>query len=289
MFDIKTEAFRGLFNCLQRSAITILRAAPSLLRALCQHPELAKSSMARLRIVQSYGEPLLKSDVGKLREFLSPMCLIRTTYGSTEASGLSWFVREDENYDTVRVATGTLMPDTQAVIVDESGNACRPNQVGELLIASKYNALGEWIDGKLVEGRLVPDVVDPNVRIFRTGDVARCSSDGVFVVLGRKDRMAKVNGQRVELAEVETALRKIGSVTAAEVICQNVNGKTKLTGFVVSPGAESRELEKHLRNELASLLPSFMIPARLVLLDAIPLLPGGKVDISALIRLSNAQ
>ena len=289
MFDIKASAFRGLFDCLQSSPVTILRAAPSLLRSLCRYPELAKPSMARLRIVQTYGEPLLKSDIGEFRKVIPPTCLIRTTYGSTEASGLSWFARDDDNYDKARVATGTLMPDTRAAIVDEAGNTCRPNEVGELLIASRYNALGEWIDGQLVQGRLEPDVDDPNIRIFRTGDLARVSSDGVFVVLGRRDRMAKVNGQRVELAEVETALRKIQFLTAAEVICQDLNGNARLTAFVVSPGAEPHQLANDVRNELASSLPSFMVPARIILLNAIPLLPGGKVDVGALIRISNTQ
>jgi acyl-coenzyme A synthetase/AMP-(fatty) acid ligase len=289
MFDVKASSFGGLFDCLAARPVTILRAAPSLLRAVCQHPEMAKPSMAKLRIVQTYGEPLLRSDVAALRKILSPTCLIRTTYGSTEASGLSWFAREDDEHDKVRVPTGTLMPDTKAAILDEKGNSCPPNEVGELVIASKYNALGEWIDGRLVHGRLEPDIENTDIRIFRTGDVARYSTDGVFVVLGRRDRMANVNGQRVELAEIETALRKITSVAAAEVICHDVNGSTKVTAFVVSPGGNSHVLPNSLRIELASMLPSFMIPARIVLLDKIPSLPGGKVDARALIRIANAQ
>ena len=289
MFDIKASAFRGLFDCLQSSPVTILRAAPSLLRSLCRYPELAKPSMARLRIVQTYGEPLLKSDIGEFRKVIPPTCLIRTTYGSTEASGLSWFARDDDNYDKARVATGTLMPDTRAAIVDEAGNTCRPNEVGELLIASRYNSprrVDRWAacSRQIRAGRRRSECSH-----FSNGDLARVSSDGVFVVLGRRDRMAKVNGQQVELAEVETALRKIRFLTAAEVICQDLNGNARLTAFVVSPGAEPHQLANDVRNELASSLPSFMVPARIILLNAIPLLPGGKVDVGALIRILNTQ
>src|SRR5439155_182864 len=99
--------FGGLLNVLSYRPITIFRAAPSLLRALCQHRDLARSAIARLRIAQTYGEPLLKSDVTELREILPPSCLIRTTYGSTEASGLSWFAGEPDDYDPTRVAPGS--------------------------------------------------------------------------------------------------------------------------------------------------------------------------------------
>jgi acyl-coenzyme A synthetase/AMP-(fatty) acid ligase len=285
MFEIKLGGFGGLLNVLGSRPVTILRAAPSLLRALCQHRDLAKSAMARLRIAQTYGEPLLKSDVTELRQRLPSACLIRTTYGSTEASGLSWFAGEPDDHDPTRVATGTLMPDTRALIVDDLGRPCSPGDAGELLIASRYNALGEWTEEGLIPGRLEADPTDPQVRIFRTGDVARCSPDGVFVVLGRKDRMAKINGQRVEMSEVETALRKLDSVDRAEVVFQEEDGKAKLIAFVVPNKPGSEGLPQLLRRQLATSLPTFMIPSRIVLLDSIPCLPGGKVDAAALLRL----
>jgi acyl-coenzyme A synthetase/AMP-(fatty) acid ligase len=285
MFEIKQSGLGGLLEILRSRPITILRAAPSLLRALCQHGDLAKSAMTRLRIAQTYGEPLLKADVTELQQRLSPSCLIRTTYGSTEASGLSWFAGERDDYDPVRVATGTLMPDTRALIIDDLGRPCNRSDVGELLIASRYNALGEWSEEGLIPGSLQPDPADPRVRIFRTGDVARCSPDGVFVVLGRKDRMAKINGQRVEMSEVETALRRLDSVSRAEVMVQEEDGKVKLVAFVVPHKPTSDGLPQRLRRQLSTSLPPFMIPSRIVLLDSVPCLPGGKVDATALLRL----
>jgi acyl-coenzyme A synthetase/AMP-(fatty) acid ligase len=285
MFEIKHAGFGGLLNVLGSRPVTILRAAPSLLRALSQHRDLAKSAMARLRIVQTYGEPLLKSDVAELQQRLPLSCLIRTTYGSTEASGLSWFAGEPDDYDPIRVATGTLMPDTRALIVDDFGRPCNLGDAGELVIASRYNALGEWTEGCLIPGRLAPDPADARARIFRTGDVARCSPDGVFVVLGRKDRMAKINGQRVEMSEVEAALRRLNCVDRAEVMFREEDGKAKLIAFVVPNGPASDGLPQLLRRQLATSLPPFMIPSRIVLLDSIPSLPGGKVDGAALLRL----
>ena len=289
MMEIKHGGFDGLLNVLETRPVTILRAAPSLLRALCQHRHRAEPAMARLRIAQTYGEPLLKSDVAALREILPPSCMIRTTYGSTEASGMSWFAGEPDEYDSVRVATGTLMPDTKALIIDDAGRSCNSDQPGELLIASRYNALGEWTKGRLVPGRLEPDLTDPRIRIFRTGDVARYFPDGVFVVLGRKDRMAKINGQRVELSEVETALRRQDSVASAEVVVHEQDGNTKLVAFVVPNNIDTSGLPQLLRGELAASLPQFMVPTRIILLDSIPRLPGGKVDMVALRKILDTR
>jgi acyl-coenzyme A synthetase/AMP-(fatty) acid ligase len=285
MFEIKHAGFGGLLNVLSSRPVTILRAAPSLFRAICQHGDRAKSAMAGLRIAQTFGEPLLKADVTELQQKLAPSCLIRTTYGSTEASGLSWFAGDPDDYDPTRVATGTLMPDTRALIVDEFGQPCSFGEVGELLIASRYNALGEWTEGCLIPGHVEPDSTDPRVRVFRTGDIARCSPDGVFVVLGRKDRMAKINGQRVEMSEVETALRRLHFVDRAEVVFQEQDGRAKLIAFVVPKVPEFDRLPQLLRQQLATSLPPFMIPSSIVLLDSIPCLPGGKVDTACLLRL----
>jgi acyl-coenzyme A synthetase/AMP-(fatty) acid ligase len=286
MMEIKQAGFDGLLDVLKTRPITILRATPSLLRALGQHPHRARPAMLNLRIVQTYGEPLLKSDVLALRELLPPSCMIRTTYGSTEASGMSWFAGEPDEYDTVRVATGTLMPDTKAKIVDEAGNSCKA-EAGELLIASRYNALGEWIDGRLVPGSLKPDPADPLVRIFCTGDLARCFPDGTFVVLGRNDRMAKINGQRVELLEVEAALRGLDSVVAAEVVIHDTDANAKLAAFVVPHEPAISGLPQLIRRQLRASLPQFMIPSQIVVLDSIPSLPGGKVDKLALLKILN--
>jgi acyl-coenzyme A synthetase/AMP-(fatty) acid ligase len=288
MFEIKTGGLSGLFDILARRPVTILRAAPSLLRALCQHPDLAAPALARLRIVQTYGEPLLKTDVALLRAHLPTSCRIRTTYGSTEASGLSWYAGEPDDHDDARVATGTLMPDTKALIADERGRPCAPGEAGELWISSRYNALGEWKRGKLDRRLFPPDPGEPGARMFRTGDLARCSEDGVFVVLGRKDRMIKVNGQRVEPGFVEAALRRLGCVADAEVVSLRRGGKDRLLAFVVPASEAGEDYGERVRSGLAASLPTYMLPSRIMTLAAIPRLPGGKADLAGLLSLARA-
>ena len=217
LIDIKARGISGMLSDLTRQPISILRAAPSLLRGVARLPD-ARQAFARLRIVQTYGESLTRADLRILRAAIPPSCFVRLTYGSTESSGMSWFADETDVQDPVRVPTGMLMPDTAAAIIDESGAHCARGEVGELLIRSRYNALGEFVDGRMVPGRLEPDRADPARRIYRTGDLARCDSEGIFVVLGRRDRMLKINGQRVEPAEIEGVLRRNPDVHEAEVL-----------------------------------------------------------------------
>jgi acyl-coenzyme A synthetase/AMP-(fatty) acid ligase len=282
LIDIKARGISGVLSDLAHSPITILRAAPSMLRGLARVPDAARA-LARLRIVQTYGESFTLSDQQSVRAVLPAECFVRTTYGATECSGLSWYADQRDQHDPIRVPNGTLMPDTEAVILDPSGRACARGEVGELVIRSRYNALGEIVDGRLVGGALEPDPVDPARRIYRTGDLARCDRDGVFVVLGRKDRMIKFNGQRLELGEIEHLLRRHSDVEEAEVLAHTRQSTTQLCAFVVAKPGRGEGLGDSLRKQLRSSLPAYMVPSRILVIPRIPLLPGGKVDVQGLL------
>lgn len=227
------------------------------------------------------------SDVAALRRMTGSRCLIRNSYGSTEASGFSWFAAEGDTHDTLRVPNGVLLPDTEALIDDGAGGDCPRGVAGELIIRSRFNALGELVDGRLVPGRLTPDPVDPRRRIYRTGDLARCDADGVFVVLGRADLMLNINGVRVEPAEIERALTRLPGVERAQVVACARGTGTLLSGFLVPEPGTVLDLAAS-KTRLRSLLPPTMVPAWLIELPTMPMLPGGKVDTQALIALAMA-
>jgi len=277
MLDVRPVGFGVLLDILKTRPVTILRAAPSFLRALARIPG-ASAATARLRLVQLFGEPLWKADLVDLRNILPRDCLIRSTYGSTEASGLSWFAEGADDYDPFRSATGILMPDTTALVIDDDGRPCPPGEAGELVIRSRYNALGEWKGGEITREMFEPSSADDPLRTYRTGDVARFHRDGVFVVTGRKDRMLKLNGQRVEPGEIEAALRRSPEIAEVEVLPHERAGTTRMVAFVVPRADAAPDLVKRLGADLRSVLPGFMIPSRILLLSAMPRLPGGKVD-----------
>ncbi len=225
----------------------------------------------------------MKTDLEALRRLLPPTCLIYTIYGSTEAGAISWFANGPDSYHPVRVATGMLAPHEEAMVVDDEGRPCPPGVAGELIMRSRYYALGEWVDGQLVPGRLTPDPARPALSVYATGDLAQYSKDGVFVILGRQDRQVKVNGRRVEPGEIEAILRGQPEVAQVAVIARQTGPAAMIHAFVVPGGTAPPDLEQRLRDILRQRLPAFMVPARIFIVERFPLLPGGKLDEAAML------
>jgi len=203
---------------------------------------------------------------------------VLNTYGSTETAGTFWFPEPDDGQDPVRVPAGVLSPGVQAMLQGPDGVPCPPGEPGELIIRCRHMAIGEWHAGRLVPGRMEPDPADPTFRIYRTGDLARISPDGVFILLGRTDRQVKVNGQFVDLAQIEALLRGASHVARVAVVARERDGTVRLLAFVEPARDAPAELAATLREIVRGGLPALMWPARFLLLPALPLLPGGKVD-----------
>ena len=280
LFDLRREGLAGLADLFRAYPDGYLRISPSVLRLFLQTPD-ASALMARLRSVLMIGEVVLQSDVVGLRAILTGGGTIMSHYGATECAGFGWFHAPDDAFDPVRGPVGWLAPGTEAMLADEHGQPALAGEAGELVIRSRYNALGVWADGSIAPGHLAPDPADPAYRIYRTGDLARRVGE-VYVVLGRADRMVKVNGMRVEPAEIEEKARLSGEVTACAVVASSDAGRVMLTAHVVLRGGATPGDTGRLRTYLRQALPGPMVPARIVAVDRLPLLASGKVDYRAL-------
>jgi hypothetical protein len=119
-------------------------------------------------------------------------------------------------------------------------------------------------------------------RLYRTGDWVRWRPDGNLEFLGRVDSQVKLRGFRVELGEIETALRALPEVRAATAILrEDLPGDKRLVAYLVAKTGD-RPAPSHLRARLGELLPDHMLPNAFVWLDQLPLKPQGKVDRNAL-------
>src|SRR6185369_3955737 len=123
-------------------------------------------------------------------------------------------------------------------------------------------------------------------RMYRTGDLARWRGDGKLEFLGRKDQQVKIRGFRIELGEVETALAGDERVKEAVVVAKGEgSGGKRLVAYVVLE--EQREASGgELRAEMQKRLPEYMVPSVIVVLEKLPLMPSGKIDRNALIRMN---
>ncbi len=178
---------------------------------------------------------------------------------------------------------GGPLSDHRTHVVDERLEPVPPGTAGELLIGGVGVARGYLRRPGLTAERFVPDPFsgEPGARLYRTGDVVRERPDGRFDFLGRRDGQVKIRGQRIELAEVEAALREHPAVGVVAVEAVPGPSGAELVAFVDGSDLPS---EQEIRDHCAQLLTAAMVPSRVVRLAGLPVdRASGKVD-RALLR-----
>jgi acyl-coenzyme A synthetase/AMP-(fatty) acid ligase len=265
----------GLPGLMADHRATLLRAVPTLARSLPRLPR-GRAALAAVRAVRLVGEALPAADVLALRAVLPAGARLIASYSATETIPFDHDLPELPPA-AGPVPSGRLRAGGACAVVDAAGAPCPPGAPGEVVVRSRYNAMGEWHDGACIPGRMEPDPADPEGRIYRTGDLGVLDPDGLLHILGRIDRQVKVHGNRVDPAEVEAALRALSGVADAAVLARQVGARTELVAFAATSGAAAA-----LRPLLAARLPGHAVPARIIAVPALPLLPGGKPDMQAL-------
>jgi len=176
---------------------------------------------------------------------------------------------------------GRELPDARLLVVDQALAPVPVGIVGELLIAGAGVARGYHKRAGLTARRFVPDPFGDGRRCYRTGDLVRLSSDGDIEYLRRADNQVKVRGHRVELGEVEAALRAHpGVADAVAAVASDPRSGGRLVAYAVDGPAAPAIRE--LRAFLAARLPEHMVPSAVTYLPALPLTVNGKVDRAAL-------
>ena len=153
-----------------------------------------------------------------------------------------------------------------------------PGVTGELYLGGGGLARGYLRRPGLTAARFLADpFAGPGSRMYRTGDLVRWTSDGELEYVGRADQQVKVRGFRIELGEVEEALLRCAGVAQAAAATRESGGHKRLIGYVVpAPGADL--VPSAIRRALGRSVPDYMVPASVVVLDAMPLNPNGKLD-----------
>lgn len=268
----------GLRNLIRTKRITILYAVPALFRLLFDGAD--PDDVASLRIVRLGGDRVFWTDFDLLRA-RAPGCLMQVGYSSTETTGAQWFVRPDAPRNGPCVPVGPMLPGLSYRIVDGDGKPVGDGDVGELHIAGRHVALGTWIDGRCEPWAPAPDGIG---RTLATGDLMRRHPDGVLEHVGRTDRQVKVNGRRVEPAELEGVLRALPGVLDAAVAAPATQGNAVLVAFIASERPDP-DLAAMARARIRRTLPPVLHPARIHVVRAIPRLPSFKLDLQGLLAI----
>jgi amino acid adenylation domain-containing protein len=270
----------ALASKVQALRITVLWLVPRLLAHIAEGLGLSEK-LDTVRVVSLGGDRVNWHDVDVFRRVCSPHARLSIRLGATECGGFAeWFVDEQLRSTSHRLPVGKAYPDLKLMIVDDEGRPVVDGQVGEIHVTSRFVALGYWQDPELTARVFATDPTDPGMRTCKTGDLAVRRPDGLIEYIGRKDQQIKLNGQRIELGEVEGALASCRGVRdAAIVVRRDENGVPRLLAAYCELEPEvSGLLPHHLSATLAESLPLFMVPRSITILSALPRLPNFKID-----------
>jgi amino acid adenylation domain-containing protein len=224
-------------------------------------------------------------------ESLSGSCEIFNHYGPTETTVgilLNNLGRLDQGAAlrgpaslARSVPLGTPLNNVEVYVLDEYANLVPDGVSGELYVGGVCVAQGYLHDELQTQKRFVEHPFKPGERLYRTGDRVRWLPQGELEFMGRLDEQVKIRGHRVELGEIEAALRRHERVRECVVMLREAAGGERLLGYLVGRQAEEGDAGE-LRSWLQEWLPEVMVPAVLLWVPHLPLTPNGKVDRAAL-------
>jgi len=265
-------AGRSLLELLDSQAITTASLPPSVLAGL------PPASLPALRMLCASaescpGEVVLRWSGGR--------CFFNA-YGPTEATVCATMMRCTADCGSP-VPIGRPIANTQIYILDSHLQPVPVGVPGELYIGGAGLARGYLNRPELTAERFIPNpFVAQGTRLYNTGDLARYRPDGAIEFLGRVDRQVKLRGFRIELEEIEAALRDHPGLKESVVLVrEDQPGEKRLAAYVVArtrPAPSSHELRGYLMERL----PDYMVPSSFVCMEDLPRMRNGKVDRTAL-------
>ncbi|MGW4241147.1 amino acid adenylation domain-containing protein [Nocardia sp. NPDC004722] len=259
--------------------VTLTDFVPTMLTVLAHAAQ--PEDLRSLRAVFVIGEALAPETVHAFAG-LSP-APVHNVYGPTEAAvSITAHPVQDADLRAASVPIGTPVWNSQCQVLDARLHPAPVGVAGELMLAGDQLARGYHHAPGLTAARFVADPHGaPGTRMYRSGDLVSVRPDGALDYLGRTDFQIKLRGHRIELGEIESALMDQPGVTQAVALVRHIAGEQALIGYTV-PAPEALLDPKALRHSLSELLPAYMVPATVVVVDHMPLNASGKLDRNAL-------
>lgn len=260
----------------RREACTVVQATPSLWRPLLEEQPEAWGAVTAL-----VGGEAVPADLA--RGLRSACRAARVVYGPTEATVWAMGAMLGGDAPDASVPIGRPFAGVGAVVLDDALRRVPHGVAGELYLAGPQLARGYRDRPDLTAGRFVADPTgEPGARMYRTGDLVRREASGTLRFLRRIDDQVKVDGHRLELGEIESALRGVEGVhRAAAVVRTDSSGRARLLGYVTPEQGITLD-GAVVRDAVAATVPLASVPRIVTVLDAIPLTLNGKIDRGAL-------
>lgn len=273
------DAFAAL---LARERVTVLSQTPSALAVMLPAIAATDGAADHLRYVLFAGEKLDRHLADQWYAAVGGPARLVNLYGTTETTvHASWRWLRPDDTDTVESEIGGPLPGSALHVVDAAGAPVPDRCVGELWVGGPQVSTGYAGRPRETATRFVPDPFAsvPGARVYRTGDLARRTGTGL-TYLGRRDAQVQVNGFRVELSEIEEALAAQPGVAAAAAAAEQDGSGAGIAAVVVPDAGVTLSTAELLRG-VRDVLPRYMVPRAVAVVDALPLTNNGKLDRAA--------
>ncbi|MEM9719955.1 MAG: amino acid adenylation domain-containing protein, partial [Bacteroidota bacterium] len=277
----------NLIAWLNDSQISHINCVPSLFRVF-NVDRLTNEDFGNLAHIFLSAEKIIPSELENWFDIFGDRIKIVNFYGSTETTLVSSsYTISPEDVNRIRIPVGKPIDDTELWVANENLKQCSTLIPGELYIVSRFPTKGYLNKPELTKEKFIRlnGNFGEETIAYRTGDMGRKLPDGNIDLLGRADRQIKLRGIRIELEEIESYLMKSDLVENGLVILQkDETGNESLRAFVIpkSDQSGSTQLISTLSDYLKEHLPQNMVPSDIILIDAFPLLPNGKLNLKEL-------
>jgi amino acid adenylation domain-containing protein len=277
-----------LRDWLHRSRIHLIHCVPSVFRFLNTAP-LTADYFPELKYILLSGEKINPADLVKWYDTFGERVQLVNLYGPTETTMVKtcYFIRQSD-LNKEKIPIGKAMKGARVLVCNEKLEICDELEIGEIYIRTPFGTFGYYKEPELNRQRFIknPFSDDPGDILYRTGDLGKYLPDGNIELMGRIDRQVKIRGIRIELEEIEHLLLQHPLVREAVVIKTEFSHQHEfLAAFVTAAeGNDNREedLVTCIREHLSQKLPDYIVPARIIKMEKLPVTPNGKVDYKAL-------
>jgi amino acid adenylation domain-containing protein len=272
-------------DLIRQHGVSIWNSAPALLDMLLRHVEsLPGLVLPSLRAAILGGDWVAVDMPARFRRMSAGSTFV-VLGGATEAS-IHSIIQPVTTVDPgwVSIPYGKPMRNQRAYVLDRALQSVPVGVAGELYLGGTGLARGYHARRALTAEKFLPDPFADvaGARMYRTGDLASLRADGTIILIGRIDHQVKIRGHRVELGEIEAVLGEHQAVRHAVVGTRpDATGEKRLMAWLVLVDNAAASVEDVLAQARAK-LPAYMVPARTVLIDTLPLSPNGKVNRAAL-------
>ena len=275
---------RSLAELIEREQLTFWYSVPLALIQLLEQGGIEDRDLSSLRWVLFGGEPFAPKHLARLAE-LWPQARFSNSYGPAEVNQCTAYHVPAGAIDRDQpIPIGPIWPGAEGLVVDDEDQAVAPGRPGELLIRAPTMMRGYWARPELNRQAFFRQTLFPDFEkvFYRTGDLVRDRGDGNLSFLGRRDRLVKVRGYRVELDEVEAVLNALpGVAEAAAVDLRDPDGHVTIVAVALPRESPTIEADA-LRSGAAKQLPAYAVPSRIEIHESLPRTGSGKIDRQAL-------